>query len=86
MNWKQIVDGVRSGELRIEYYFPVGKNTGHYRVERFLVTSIGYREWRRVRVAPASIHRALRELYPATHGGDYPVPFGTFDSDRSKPL
>jgi hypothetical protein len=69
MNWKQIVDGVRSGELRVEYYFPVGKKTGRYRVVRFVLAG-GYRDWRRVRVGSAAIYRALRELYPATHGGD----------------
>jgi len=82
MNWEKIVDGVRSGELQIEHYFPFGENTGRYRVLRFVPR---HKVWRLLRVAPASIHRALRELYPATHVGDYTVPFGTFDSDRSKP-
>ena len=67
MNWKQIVEGVHAGQLRIEYYFPSGKNMGRYRLVKLTVAG-GYTDWRRVRVNPASIHRALRELYPATHG------------------
>lgn len=66
MNWRQIVEGVRSGELRVEYRSPVGAGAGRYRVERS-VTAGGYRDWRRVRVGSAAIYRALRELYPAAN-------------------
>lgn len=67
MNWRDIVAGVRAGNLRLEYYFPTGKKTGRYRLVK-LVTTGGYTDWRPVRIGAAAIYRAMRELYPATHG------------------